>query len=206
MTILRCQVSFPSFAGGVGFDGYVNTWHAVVTSTPVAAATDFKADLLTFYTSFNSSQPNALIDFANGRFKAYNLSDPEPRAPIYDVAFNPGTGSATAPLPPECAICVSFQGDKVSGTPQARRRGRVYLGPWHTTANTTAGRILPATQTVLHDAAAALKTNATGSTDYSWVVYSRVAGSTTVVTNGWVDNDWDIQRRRSNNPTTRSTF
>jgi hypothetical protein len=42
---------------------------------------------------------------------------------------------------------------------------------------------------------------------WTWIVVSEVAGlNDVIVTNGWVDNAFDIQRRRGVTPTSRSTF
>jgi hypothetical protein len=43
-----------------------------------------------------------------------------------------------------------------------------------------------------------------GGLDVDWVVYSRVTDTARKVTNWWVDDAWDIQRRRGLRPTTRT--
>jgi hypothetical protein len=94
----------------------------------------------------------------------------------------------------------------VSGQPQARKRGRIYLGPFDTTQLNADGRILPACQTTIRNAAQALLTASDVALDWSWAVYSPTNASGVIVDNGWVDNEWDTQRRRGRAATTRSTF
>jgi hypothetical protein len=141
--------------------------------------------------------------------KFYDLEDPEPRAPVYEGTFNLTSAPSGAPLPPECSMCVSFQGNRQSGQPQARRRGRNFLPFLDNAAVGTDGRL---------DAAAISAGIAWGQNllDYSatpgaptWVVnstYGEPLEFTTTVTNGWVDNEVDTQRRRGRVATSRSTF
>lgn len=61
----------------------------------------------------------------------YDLVEPKPRVPFHTQT----TASAVAPattawdLPPEVALCVSYQSTRISGKPQNRRRGRLFVGP-----------------------------------------------------------------------------
>lgn len=138
--------------------------------------------------------------------KIYSMSDPEPRAPISDTTFNLTTAPTGNPVAPELALCCSFQGARVSGEVQARRRGRVYVGPHDAGAFATDGR--PHADVI--DAVAAfgqfIFDGAALMTSGEWVVYSPTEASSTPVTNGWVDNAWDIQRRRGVAPTARTLF
>jgi len=134
------------------------------------------------------------------------MDDDTPRAPIYDDTFDLGSNPTGDSLPPEIALCVSFQGARVSGTSQARRRGRVYLGPVREDDNSSVG--VPGSS-VINDATAFgnfLLGASIADADYTWSVYSTVDNALVTVTNGWVDNAWDVQRRRGLSPTTRVTF
>jgi hypothetical protein len=148
-----------------------------------------------------------LQNWAASNIKFYDLSDPKPRAPFYDANFTIGGTPQSSHLPRELAICLSFQGARVSGSAQARRRGRVYLGPLGLTSNdSTTGRPLAAAISSIQGAAGTLR-SASGSGVWTWIVVSEVAGlNDVIVTNGWVDNAFDIQRRRGVTPTSRSTF
>jgi len=206
MAIIRAQVSFPA-ASADSEDTVVNNWHFDVTDpetegnlTPVATALD------TFYTSLISYFATSNV-WSNGRIKMYDYDDPPPRAPLYDQPFVvTGSGSGTW-LPRECAICLSFQGDQISGIRQARRRGRVYLGPLGSaTNNTTTGMVVTAVTTAIAAAATTLMTADVAASGWAWIVYSPTMGEGAPVTNGWVDNAWDIQRRRGVDADVRTTF
>jgi len=204
MTLCRALVTFPA-ASADSEDIVVNTWHFDLASTDEGGTTDATTALDAFYTSFITSL-SASHTWASGRIKWYDLTDPEPRAPIHDTGFAiSGTASANQ-LPRECSICVSFQGDQVSGVSQARRRGRIYLGPWGTGANNTSGMVASSLVTTLATACGTLLSASEADADYQWVVYSRTTGLAVPVTNGWVDDAWDTQRRRGVDATTRTVF
>lgn len=138
--------------------------------------------------------------------KIYNMADAKPRAPISDTTFNFTTANTGNPIAPELAVCLSFQGARESGEVQARRRGRVYIGPHDAGAFATDGRphadVLAAVTTFGND----LLDASDLWTDVKWVVYSPTDGETVEITNGWVDNAWDVQRRRGVAATDRSLF
>lgn len=189
---------------GVPNDAVINTWHVEVEdlstglTDAIAALDDFYGDV--------SSVFSQNVDFANATFTAYKMSDPEPRAPTAVVASTPHTSGTTA-LPSELAICLSFQGSRISGTSQARRRGRVYLGPLMNVQNTTTSTvILNSTVDQIRDAAATLLAASDADADWRWCVYSTVNDALVTVSNGWVDNAFDIQRRRGITATQRLTF
>lgn len=145
----------------------------------------------------------------------YDLEDPTPRAPRYEatIALTPTAGSA---LPPEVALCVSMQGATGSGVNMRRRRGRIYLGPLvASAANVSGGRVQPSNTMMTNIAAAAgaLKT-ITGTYGTTWAVFSPTTYSEMSdydaafedVVSGWVDSEFDIQRRRGTVAQSRVTF
>lgn len=176
----------------------------------------FEADDLTalalchgqLQTFYNSWRPR-MSDLARQNtwtIKSYDDTDPEPRAPVLETIFNLTTAPAGAPLPPEVSLCLSFQGSRQSGVPQARRRGRVYL-PFITAAsNDTTGRPSAAAITVAQGMGQALLTASDAAATWSWLTFSAVAPGYAQVTDGWVDNEWDTQRRRGRRYTSRSLF
>ena len=212
----QVQVTVPYFSG-VPSDVMTNVWHfQYVTLAPGPADwVDLATDLTNFYNYVYAGIANRLtwapyMRPADTRIKAYNLIDPTPRAPVYDAAMPlSGTPAGSTLIPPEAAVVASFQGDRISGTPQARRRGRVFLGgigagftpagssAYPTLGVTTAASICTAMENL------SLGTTANG---WTWQVWSRVSSAATPVTNGWVDNAIDTQRRRGNAPTVRSTW
>lgn len=139
------------------------------------------------------------------RLQIYDLSDPLPRAPIAEREITIGGPGGGNKLPAEVALTCSFQGDRLSGESQSRRRGRIFLGPLNVTGTdmTIPGSTMIESINMqfneLCDAAAA-------SVMWEWVVYSPTGDTTAVVKNGWVDNAWDTQRRRGPRATTRTSW
>jgi hypothetical protein len=121
---------------------------------------------------------------------------------------------SNASLPLEVSACLSFKGtlsiDGTAGPSEAgRRRGRVYLGPLQTRVNTNASDKTPTISTNFRDActgAAAFFSNSNLDLNIFWVVWSPTAGDATRVHEGWMDDDFDTQRRRGEDATARTTF
>lgn len=206
MPVLRLQVSFPSILAGVGADAYVNTWHfsTVGATTSEAGAAAASTMLENFYHLIDGRFPDDLVD-TDALVKAYDLSDLEPRAPVFEDTIALSLG-LTSPMPPEVACCLSFRGTFASGVPKARRKGRVYIGPLVTTVNVAPGRPSQTFLDELDTAATALLAASDASTEATWVVWSPTAGVAVPVTGGWIDDEWDIQRRRSLGVTSRTEF
>jgi hypothetical protein len=115
-------------------------------------------------------------------------------------------------MPDEVAICLSYHSafgtdpEELGATrPKARDRGRLYIGPL--ALNTVVGdavnqepRVVPACAQTIRDAGVALNTSSVLAT---WCLWSRKDAALKPVTNVFVDNAFDIQRRRGNKATTR---
>jgi hypothetical protein len=201
---------------GVPADDVVNTWHFVVDSLATTASAQAMAERVRDFFIVNPtgeannvfSQLGNQLASTGHQCVVYYLSDPSPRVPRYSLTFagTPGTSAK----PAEVAICVSYQGARTPGLPQSRNRGRVYIGPISATINTTGGDDRPHANTMQRFAKAATdlaaKTNATG----GWVIYSPTLDALNPtgyapqpVTDGWIDDAFDIQRRRGAKATTR---
>jgi len=204
MAIVKAQVSFPS-VGADTEDTVVNTWHFDVDNADVAGVTTAQAALDSFYTSIKSYL-SVLQDWNGGAIKWYNLADAEPRAPFAEGTFVVSGAVSPGTMPPELAICLSFQGIRVSGISQARRRGRVFLGPLGNNAvSSTTGRVASGAYTAIQTAAATLL-GGSGIGDWTWIIWSKASSSQVVVDNGWIDDAPDVQRRRGVDPSTRVLF
>jgi hypothetical protein len=180
-----------------------NTWHCL--GVDVGDATDFAIAVRAIYNGVLSYLSPLLAQNGHG-IKVYDLEDPEPRAPVIEYSWNLTGNPGGTPMPPEVAICLSYQAAKISGVPQARRRGRVFIGPLNTSAMGTDGRPATAFINALVGAADALKDPA-GAPDWDWSTWSSFDPTvSTVIDNGWVDNEFDTQRRRGRKYTTRTTF
>jgi len=130
--------------------------------------------------------------------KAYDVSKPKPNYPLYERTDNPGMFTVST-CPRELALCLSF----FATNNVKRRRGRLYL-PFHWWATAAAIPVRPGTneQNKLGELATILQ--ALGGVDVDWSVWSKVDGAARAVTDWWVDNEWDAQRRRGLRGTSRT--
>jgi len=138
----------------------------------------------------------------------YDMADGTPRVPVGITTLANLTCDTTA-LPDEVALCLSFQGDRVSGIPQARLRGRVFLGPLGRAALGAAGlgdRPVAAARTAWANAGDGLLAASAAATNWEWGVFSQDYNIFTPITNGWVDDAFDTQRRRGLRPINRTVW
>lgn len=198
-------------------DAFVNGFHFTGVSSAEAMTTEIFARLASFYEDTAVGAPRPLnqwmsteINFPGARLKIYDWDDPKPRAPIFDESLGlvQGTPVESLALPGEVALCLSYAGPIESGGHPARRRGRVYIGPLNTgcTAPTPNASARPAGQLITTMAAAGEALADASTSGCSWVVWSTVNSSATVITRGWVDNAFDTQRRRGVRPSGRTTW
>jgi len=158
-----------------------------------------------FYTDLAALFGSYLKDVDNVTFKAYDMANPEPRVPVRTGTFNvPETQDVI--LPTEVAMVLSFQAAKISGQPQARRRGRIYVPFVRGPALGNDSRPTTAAIGLLRVAGENLLAASVAATTWDWVVYSPTTGLDHVITNGWIDNEFDTQRRRGRRATTRTVY
>lgn len=212
MSVYKFQVTFPTDSA-IPADYVTNTWHFenhVVGGIP--SDYDNVRDMLKdFYATTPAGGTSSVSSYMAGTLnspavvKAYKLDDTPPRAPVYESTFA-ATFASTGGMPAEVAMCLSFQAARASGSPQNRRRNRVYLGPLTGSVCDTLGRPTSAFITAIQKSAQALKAASIAATSWDWVVYSPFNNAFYDVHDGWIDNAFDTQRRRGLDPTTRSTF
>lgn len=200
-------------------DVCVNTWHFLHENeppgtTPQDSANDMIDQLEEFYTGIDGVIYPAIVG-TSIECRAYDMADPEPRVPVLTRIITIAPTTAT-PLPPEMAVCLSMKADVESGEIAARRRGRVYVGPLQVgLPGVTSGKVIVSasyTGNIADNAELAFRTGLTGSDPYL-CVYSRtedeggasVADSFHKVTSIYVDNAFDVQRRRGHESTARLT-
>nr|CRY96720.1 hypothetical protein [uncultured prokaryote] len=166
--------------------------------------------IVAFYQAIDAQMSNNALAENGHLIKVYDQADPEPRGPLLETTFSMTGLSGDTALPAEVALVASFQADPQSGVPQARRRGRIYVSGWGAATNAPDGRPKQTLITALNNAIASLQTDifaiGTGTDLVLWGVYSRTSDSFAKITNGWVDNSWDTQRRRGISPTARTTW
>lgn len=200
---LKALVTIP-MDSGIAEDASVNTW-AFDNLTYPDSLDDIQSALVAFYTTVAPCL-SVNVDGAHMRTRIYRMLDPEPRVPVLDETWNLGS-TGTNVLPSECSVCVSFQGVRTSGEPQARRRGRVYIGPLaQIMASTSDPRPSTAALDLFETAAQDLLDTSLASSTFRWSVYSVADGALVHIDNGWIDNTFDTQRRRGIASTARRLF
>lgn len=218
---LRVQVTFQG-TSGLPEDSFVNTWHFVQDKT-VNDLEDISDALQAYYTSVTPNLSN-MVSRTGATMKFYDLEIAAPNPPLATVPLTVAAAATSLNMPSELAVVMSFQSSPaIGGVNQARRRGRVYLGPFCGDASAT-NYERPASGLV--DAFAGygdtLLATSEASLYWRWAVFSPTSAggwmipgqqgppnfppSVSPVTDGWVDNAWDIQRRRGLAPTARTTF
>lgn len=216
MPLLRCQVVIP-YRTALPEDVAVNTFHFEAVDTGETVLGEILGRLAEFYNVTVAGIGDKLTTILSGelaitgtRLKIYDLSDPEPRPPIFDESLGiSGTPTSTTNLPAEVALCTSYAASPEAGTVAARRRGRIYLGPFCATASGTAHGTNPArpsTGVITGVVAATKRLCGENSSGIKWVVYSRANDDAVEVRRGWVDNAFDTQRRRGTAASSRTTW
>lgn len=208
MSIVQIQHTLQGHSGQPE-DRFVNSFWVVTPSAPDGLAMTSMADAITaFYSSTGAGLGSWLSRMANapGRtIKMYDWAEPKPRVPIYERSdvVAPFT-SSTESLPAEVACCLSFEGTQQSGVNQARRRGRIYLGPLSVSANgvTSVTPFVSRPSNTFRAAVLVAAENLRQALLPSgiWSVFSPrtfpEAGATAEIVRFWVDDAWDTQRRR----------
>lgn len=203
MPLYRTQVSVAT-TDNVQANYATNTYHVLAPDEVELAL--WHSALVTFYTSIDVNFSPIVRTTDGLLMKSYDLSDPEPRVPVltFEADLAPGSDE---PLPTEVALCMSFQAGAASGVPQARRRNRVFLPFFRADRSDTDGRPSSTLITDITTAAGVLlAASGPTSSDWQWVVYSPTDDAFDLVDNGWIDNEWDTQRRRGRIATARTTF
>jgi hypothetical protein len=206
MADVQAQISIPYYTG-LPADVSVNVWNFEAPDAEDAAP-EIGAFLLGFYTTI-SAFCSPILDFTQVSAKLYNRADPEPRTPFIDTVNDLGDDNlANSGLPEEVSLCLSFHGVYDSGSPKARRRGRIYLPPLDSdqTITSTSGRTVFQTAfitAVLNAYEAAWAELTTAGTVHA--VWSTVDETSYPVVTAWMDDAPDTQRRRGPLATYRDT-
>lgn len=208
MSVHKFTVAF-THTSNVPADNLVNTWYFEGGGSDPENVADMLTD---FYDAVPAGGTDSVSDYLSNsvltgeyRIKAYDLSDPEPRAPVYEDVRNLIELQTAAALPDEVALVFSYHAQLASGVPQARRRGRIYLGGIVAQQNDV-GRPASNIRNVLVRAGRDLIQASNASTSWEWQQYSTLLGVGNIVVGGWVDNAWDTQRRRGRAATSRVLF
>lgn len=214
--VLRVQAVFERDTA-LPEDRVINTWHFdYPTAGRTAAIAGITTALNNFYRTVPSGSTADVETFLSPTFSGvwslrfYDLEDEKPRIPV-EVTAMTNIAPGSSPLPDEVSMCLSFRAAIASGDNPRRRKGRVYIGPLAAGSATIGSDGKPATGAnlivqTLKAAGSALRDASLATADWSWCVYSEADDAAYPVVTGWVDNAFDIQRRRGLAPTTRSNF
>lgn len=199
----RCQVSLDT-SSHQSEDRITNTWHFGANGTIDLA--DVVANVNLFYNTIDHLFSKDVMDSGH-TLKFYDLAQAEPRVPVLvDTSLALVVDGVRDPAPRETAMCLSFKSFYQSGIPPARRRGRVYLGPFSNLIIGLNARPGDAPLGAIRDAGAALLYASSAANNWQWNIYSRVDHASWPVTAGWVDDEFDTQRRRGLRATKKVTF
>lgn len=212
---VQCVVSLP-YTTNLPRDVSQTTWAFNTADEDGPTLNAITAALVAFYNRVNAPQTQSVsrymspfINRMNCSIDVYKIAEGDMGPPIFTQPFVLGAPASPTALPLEVSLCTSFQGDKITSMPQARRRGRTYIGPLNVEAiNASAGAPRPNSTfiNVLRTASALLHQDADAIDGVTWCVWSRTTGLLVPITNGWVNNEWDTQRRREARETDRSVW
>lgn len=219
MSVLRAQATI-QLISGLPTDVVVNNFHFGTTGDDdLAAAAEVSLAVRNFYTANGPDGQDPIATILSSEVKTgpgnlvvkvYRMNDAIPRVPLLVDA-----GTVLVPgvqgLPAEVAICASFQGVKLSGQFQGRRRGRVFIGPLEAGTVTVfpdGARPSAAARSIISEAMRGLSAASLAAPAWSWIVYSKLNGlnDTVGVANGWVDNAFDTIRSRGPRPNAREIW
>lgn len=210
MAIYRVQVAIPRTTN-LPEDVAVNTFHFRRGTTAEDAFLDTVQERLGgFYSDLvDGGVMSNQLNMQAARLKVYDLADPEPRVPVRDDVLSDTIANSTEdPLPSECAIVVSWTGERLSGIPAARTRGRTYVGPISRSTQKLGDRdrLDDTKQVTIANAAEAMIDAFTLDPEEGLVIYSHTGAIASLVVGGYVDNAYDTQRRRGKAATSRLAF
>lgn len=217
MGVARIQVTL-NRRTGLPEDRVVNGFHFAnaIANVDATAADGLMDAVEIFYAAIDQLLGRQLS--GTGTIACYDLADATPRVPVLERNITPLT-TAVGGLVSEIACCLSYQAAPISGTPQARRRGRVFLGPLASSAWTQSdandeprpataavNTVLTAAQTMAHVTIGAdLWDHGT----FSDTGYVQGAGDPFAffaeTAEFWIDDAFDVQRRRGVAPGTRTS-
>lgn len=207
MADVSAQVVFQG-ASNLPEDRFINTFHFSSGEPYASHSAAIDTALGNAFTVVSTFRPvgSYLSQYVLRPFqvKTYNMADLQPRQPTtYDHTLPAVATTQTYDLPEQVAAVATFY---AAPPITRRRRGRIYLGPLHGSAQSDAGASTPSRLDVqfIADINAAMQSLVTA--NIGWSVYSRVDAAYYPIVAGYTNNGLDTQRRRSAAPTSRTTW
>jgi len=133
--------------------------------------------------------------------KTYDLGETPPRTPQTLTGLS--TASSGASLPSEVAACMSYYSGVV---PRPRKRGRIFLGPLKTSVVDTTPAVPRVATAFATNVISTIGTTLAATTIVTWGLLSPTDGAIYAIDAGYIDNAFDIQRRRGEDPSAKTTF
>lgn len=198
-------------------DRIVTSFSFDAPDTSTATLDDLETMIVNFYQDNSGGQANRLDYYLASTVSRsvpvsvayYDMTQPQPRVPLRTDTFTLGAPGNNNSLPQEICVCTSYHATFQSGIAKARQRGRIYFGPL-TISTSLASTGQPARPTTDLIGDLRIATNRlcvqSGTNGAPWSVWSRVNSTLYPITGGWVDNEFDTQRRRGRLPTSRSSW
>lgn len=228
MATVLTTLAFESVSGKPE-DRFVNNW---VCTTPTAGFVEaewfqFVADLDLFYNAVDPGTNRSIANlmgtqisraFSVHTASAYlidgHLDGSDHGSPVSRQAFHLlGATAGMTNLPSEMAICLSFHAAYANdpefqglARPRARDRGRVFLGPMNNGGMSQDANNVPIIGIAYRDTIEAAAVALMNRPNHAWSVWSRKNAAVEPVVGGWIDDAWDIQRRRGEAARTRTTW
>lgn len=181
MPLTRWQINTRESVATPFRDGISNTLYFNVTTIDPFEPADYQSlgdDLWDIW---------ATRSWVTGRYvdlRAYDMGDPDPKPQKYH-RMGPIAGTINAGVP-QVAIALSYYADR--NLP--RQRGRIFTGPWPSSADTISAFQQNAVL-ALAPAFADL-----GGVNVDWSIYSPSNDTATRISDAWVDDSWDVIRSR----------
>lgn len=212
------KVTLP-YVSGAATDVSVNTF--AVEADDDAAAAVAVGQIASLYDVAGTGGTNAISAWFSrtvsrvtniGRIEARNRANAPGSPPDVSVPMTVVAPLVNqAPLPEEVALAVSFRGAIIGGLPAARRRGRVFLGPFilDTASNDVAVPHSKVNVVLVDDIVesfADFLAASIAAPTWTWQVWSTVNAAGVDVEAGYVDNAFDTMRSRGFAPTLRTAF
>ena len=198
MPVYRMQVSWGA-DGGLPRDRFVITPHfsdaGSVANDPQGLCDDLADALVGWRGTFSGVSREVLV-------KAYDAEHvstaQDPGVPLGEAIREPNAFPQSA-TPRELAVCLSFYSER--NLP--RRRGRLYVpGPFVFGSGVSVARPSDAHRAIVAGLVPIF--TGLGGADVDWVVWSRRDRVARPVTHWYVDDEFDVQRRRGLRSTTRT--